>query len=162
LPADLGVRPAGIVVIRPVVGIPYRAVIASVGLWIHHTKCGSRPDEIPVKRLVYINPVKRINISYMVVVIPEPIVEDTHTSKAIEPSAPVGHVNIPDSADPSVIIVKDRKLCDLYHRSIVIILHIGIVVESRIVSYDSLSAKYPGLNTELTIEIKVEFSVGVY
>lgn len=127
--SDTGIRPACIVVIRPVVGIPDRVVIASVGLWVHHTKCGSRPDEIPVKRLIYINPVKGIDISDMVVVVPKSIVVDTHTTEAVKPSAPVVHVNIPDSADPSVIIIEDRELRNLYDGSIVVILHIRIVIE---------------------------------
>lgn len=126
----MGIRPARIVVIRPVVGIPDRGVIASVGLWIHHTKCGSRPDEIPVKRLVYINPVIWIDISDMVVVVAESIVIDTHTTKAVKPATPIVHVNIPNSADPSVVIIEDRKLCDLYDGSVVVILHIRIVIET--------------------------------
>jgi hypothetical protein len=128
--AYTGIRPSRIVVIRPVVGIPDRGIKASVGLWIHHTKCSSRPDEIPVKRLIYINPVKWIDITDMVVVIPESVVVDTHTPKAVKPAAPVVHVNIPNSADPSVIIIEDRKLCDLYDGSVVVILHIRIVIET--------------------------------
>lgn len=127
---DMRICLSGIVVIRPVVGIPYRVVIASVGPGIHHTICSSRSDEIPVIRLIYINLIKRINISDMVVVIPESIVVDTHTSKAVQPSAPIVHMNIPDSADPSVIIVKDGKLCDLYNRPIVIVLYVRIVIKT--------------------------------
>jgi hypothetical protein len=113
-----------------VVGIPHRGVKAPVGLWIHHTKCSSRPDEIPVKGLIYINPVKWIDIPYMVVVVAHSIVVDAHTPKAVKPAAPVVHVNIPNSADPSVVIVEDRKLCDLYDGSIVVVLHIRIVIET--------------------------------
>jgi len=123
-----GIRPARIVVIRPVIGIPYRGVKASVGLWIHHTKCSGRPYEIPVKRLIYINPVIWIDISHMVVVVAESIVVDAHTTKAVKPSAPVVHVNIPNSADPSVIIIEDRKICYLYDGSVVVKLHIRLVI----------------------------------
>jgi hypothetical protein len=113
-----------------VVRIPNGVVIAPVGLGIDHTKTGNWSGKVPVKGLIDIYLIKRIYIPDMIIVIPKAIVEDTHTTQAVQLPVSVIHVNISDSVDPSIIIVKDRKLRYLNYRTEVVILNIGIVVET--------------------------------
>jgi disulfide bond formation protein DsbB len=160
--ADLRISPSHIVVVRPVIGISDGMVIPSVGLGIYHAISGGRPYKIPVEWLVDINPVIRIDVPEVVIVVPEPVVVDTHAPQAIQPSAPVGHMNVPDSADPSVIIVKDREVRDLDYRPEIVILHIRVVVETGIEGYGPLSCHTAGLKTDLSVQVKVELSIGVY
>lgn len=156
--ANPGICPPGIVVIWPVISIADRAVIPSVGLRIDHAKACGRPDEVAVERLVDIESVIPVYIPDMVAVIPKGIIVHPHPAEPVHSSVPVGNVDVSDSPDPAIIVIKDRHMLNLYDSSEVVILHIGVIVESSIEGQGCSACGY----TDQAIDIEIKLPIRIY
>jgi hypothetical protein len=95
---------------------------------VDHAEPKARSHKKPVERPVGVNPVIRIDVPDMVVVITQRGIENTHSSKTVDTTVPVGDMNAPNPVHPSVKVVEYRNVLYLNHGSVIIVLYEGVVI----------------------------------
>lgn len=159
--ANMGISPPYVVVVRPVVGVSNRVVIPTVRMAVNHAVSKGRPYKKPVKGPEGVDPVIGIDIPDMVVVKAQRGIEDTHTSEAIDPTVSIGDPYISNPIHPSIEIVVNGYVLYLYHGSVVVVLHKGVVIKPGIEGDRSGSEAYPGLQLYLVVDVKIKFSIRI-
>lgn len=132
-PPDGGIGLSVIIVIGPYIGIPYRGIISSIGPVVHQAETYCGPCKVSVERTVYIIPVIHIYITNMVTVYPPVVIVDIKTAHSGNPSIVIKDIYVPYLGDPTVIIIIDGYVLYLDHRSIIIVLYVGVIVVSRVI-----------------------------
>ena len=122
------VSPPYIVVVRPVLGVSNRMVIPPVRMAVNHAVTKGRSYEKPVEGPVGVYPVIRIDVSDMIIVIAHRGIVNAHPTKSIDPAVAIGDLHIPNLVHPPVEVVVNGYMLHLYHRSVVIVLHEGVVI----------------------------------
>jgi hypothetical protein len=153
-----------VVPVRLIVIMPYRRIILSVWSVIDDTVINRRDHIIGVPWAVHIIPVVNIDKTGIIGKSVVSIVMDVQsTDPAYATKAVISDKDIARLNDPTVIVVVNWGIFNLNHRSKIVILHIGIIVVTRIetnayISKISICAKV----WTITIDIKIELAIGEY
>ena len=107
-------------------------------------------------RSVYIMSVIDIDIACMIIVEPIMVVIYVHTTQSIYPVVPITNINIPNLGYPTIVIIINRYILNLYDSTIIIVLCIRTIIISRIECDTVFTARH------IIIDIKIKLSIGIY
>lgn len=120
-----------VIVLVVTIAMPFRMVISAVWPVIYYCNRNPRRCIIPVPRPGYVSAVIPINITCIMRELPVRVIMQVHSPDAADPSEIViGDHYISCLDDPTIVVIKDRHLLDLYHGPVIIVLHVGIIVIS--------------------------------
>ena len=109
---------------------------------------------------VYIASVPYIDKS-CVITIESAIIEYPHPANSIGQTVPVPDPDIPDATYTSVKIIEYGDIFNLDHRTVVIILDVGVVIESGIEGNANGTHSHSGANTGVLVDKEIEFPIRV-
>lgn len=156
-----GIGPPWVIMVWPVVGIPYRVIELPVRVVIHHAESNSWPHKVPVKRTVHINPVIDIYVTGVMAVISTAVIKYPKVTDPAYPTVPVTYIYITDLIYTTVGIIINGRVFYLDDCSVIVILYEGIVIISRVKSECSSTNPDPCTYSDLVFDIKIEFPIRI-
>jgi hypothetical protein len=98
-----------------------------------------------VERPVHEVRIPNIDVASVVSIVSIAVVVNIQPTHLADPSVPiVADENITDLAYPSVVIVKDRNVLYLYDSPKIIVLHIRVVIVTRVEGHIHITVTYRG------------------
>lgn len=159
--AHCGIYPSVIIAVRGIVSITHRVVVAPVRRSKYLAVGYGRPDKEPVIRSVYIMPVIEIDISGAIIIVTQVVIEYPQTANTPHYTVPIPDIDSSDLTNPTVVIIVNRNILYLDNRTVVVILNIGIVVESGVKCDAAVAKAYIGPNVNPIINVEIKFSVRI-
>jgi hypothetical protein len=135
IPSCVGVIPATPVIVLSmiVIAITMRSVVFSIRIVIDDTVGIIGPYIINMPWPVNIMSVPEIDVSCTMGEVPIRIVMDVQSTNSNDASAAVSYLNASCLDDPSIMIIIDRNVLDLYDSTIIVILNIHVIVITRVI-----------------------------
>ena len=131
-PTYRSIDPAMVVTIRPVKGVTHGAVIPAVRIIVHQAEVQRRAGEIGMPWAVHIVPVIYVDISCVIVKDAIWPVVDKKSTNPTYATVAITDTHIADLVYTAVEIIIDGNLLHLDHGAVIVILYIGVVIESGI------------------------------
>ena len=118
--------------IRSVIRVAYGPVMLTVRIDVYKTEVNRRPNKTGIERTIHEIRIPRVYETGVVRITPVRIVEHMQSAHLHNSSVAVAHRHIAYLTYPTVIIIIYGYVLNLDHRSVIVILHIRIVVVTRI------------------------------
>lgn len=109
-----------------------------------------------MKGSIYIISVIDVNVSGVVIIETPAVIVDIHASYALYPIPVIADIDLTDLGNPTIIIVVNRYVFHLNHRTIVVVLGIGTVIVTGVKGH-SIS-----LSRNIFVDREIEFPIGIY
>ena len=89
------------------------------------------------------------------------VIEYTHPANSIGQSVSIPDPDISNAAYTSVVVIEYRYILYLYNRSVVIVLNVGVIIESGIKGNANGTHSYSGANTGVLVDKEIEFPIRI-
>lgn len=82
--------------------------------------------------------------------------------KTSNPSVAIPNIDSSDLGDPSIIIIENRNVLDLDHRTVIVILDEWVVIETGIEGNPNISDPSSDTYIDTIVDVKIKLTIGVY
>lgn len=144
--------------IRSVIRVADRRIELTIRVDVYKTDGWS--DERHIEGPVHEIRIPSIDEARMICVVSISVVVQHQTTYSVQPSVTIADLHIPDLAYTTIPIVENRNILHLYHRTVIVILYVGAIVETGIECGIDVSITHRSCGSTIG-KVKIEFTIRI-